>query len=387
MKLDYEKIYQDNLNFACDTLFSQMQNDKAYCQYLEQMEQKVSPESLRNYFDHEAENRLTELKNIKGCDAKGNSKKEAWKIISYFRRENPYLSENKTFKQFSSLSQSEKQQMEAFIANPDNQKELENIFKINFSADYCANTYHRNRINQEFNKLHGFETSEFIPELDKGNCTKGLTLALCRNLNEQGFFSTELPRDKESWAHPAGMYQLVNKTLGLPDELPPDMPLGDYLQSREVEKGTIFIVNGHHAMLYTGEKNEKGEPLCHAFNPEAVDYPLKLDKQVYGIDIPAFVKEKCGEQASQIIDEFVAGVKDDIQANDLSKVFKQRLVQMQKTPEKKFDAKKHLAYCQSMITARQRPKEITKENNSNLIYVPQQNITLQSVLRNKNQNS
>lgn len=387
MKLDYEKMYQDNLNFACDTLFSQMQNDKAYCQYLEQMGQKVSPESLRNYFDHEVENRLTELKNIKGCDAKGNSKKEAWKIISYFRRENPYLSENKTFKQFSSLSQSEKQQMEAFIANPDNQKELENIFKINFSADYCANTYHRNRINQEFNKLHGFETSEFIPELDKGNCTKGLTLALCRNLNEQGFFSAELPRDKESWAHPAGMYQLVNKTLGLPDELPPDMPLGDYLQSREVEKGTIFIVNGHHAMLYTGEKNEKGEPLCHAFNPEAVDYPLKLDKQVYGIDIPAFVKEKCGEQASQIIDEFVAGVKDDIQANDLSKVFKQRLVQMQKTPEKKFDAKKHLAYCQSIITARQRPKEITKENNSSLIYVPQQNITLQSVLRNKNQNS
>ena len=96
MKLDYEKMYQDNLNFACDTLFSQMQNDKAYCQYLEQMGQKVSPESLRNYFDHEAENRLTELKNIKGCDAKGNSKKEAWKIISYFRRENPYLSENKT---------------------------------------------------------------------------------------------------------------------------------------------------------------------------------------------------------------------------------------------------------------------------------------------------
>lgn len=387
MEMNYEKLYQDNLDFACDTLYSQMQKDKAYTEYLDQTGRQSSLESLKSYIDNEAGNRLKEFQNVNGNDAKGNSKKEAWKIISYFRRENPYLSENKAFQKFNLLTPSEKQQMETFIANPANQKELENIFKINFSADFCANTYHRSRINQEFNKLQGFETSEFIPELDKGNCTKGLTLALCRNLNKHGFFSSELPRDKESWAHPVGMYQLVNKTIGRPDDVPPNISLGDYLQSHEAEKGTIFIINGHHAMLYGGAKNEKGEPLCHAFNPEAVDYPLKLDKQVYGIDIPAFVKQKCGEKAPQVIDQFVADVKKDIEAINFAQIFKQRLTEIQAAPKQQFNVAEHLAYCKEKVSARQHPIEITQENKGRLTYVPQKNITFQSVLKNKNQNS
>lgn len=388
MPLDYEKIYEDNLDFICDTFYHQMKVDKAYGQYLEQTGQQSSQTSLRSYFDHEAESRLKELKNIPGNESNGTSKKDTWKIISYFRKEDIYMTDKKTFQKFKTISTEEKAQMETFIANPANQKALENIFKINFSADFCTNMYHRSRINQRFDAIKGFEKSEFIPSLDKGNCTKGLTLSLCEVLEKHGALTGDFLRDKETWAHPAGVFEMVNRKLGRNTAPPENMPLGDCLAQNEFGKGTIFIINNHHAMLYTGEKNEQGEPLFHGYSPEATDYPLKLDKPVYAIDIPALVQKQCGENAAQVIDEYVSGVKDDIQSIDLLQIFKQRLAQLQAIPaKKKFDAKQHLAYCQTMITARQRPIEITQQNKGRLTYAPQQNIAFQSTLKDKNQNS
>lgn len=381
--INYAKLYQENLDFACETLYGQMSNDAEYLKFIADTNQEASPKTFKNYCDQEAVNKLKEFQNITGADSKGNSKKDAWKIISYFRRDNPYLSDNKAFKQFSDMSEAEKSQMQAFIANPDNLKDLQNIFKINFSADFCANTYHRCRINQGFNEIKGFENSEFIPELDKGNCTKGLTLALCRSMDKHGLFSQKLPRDKESWAHPVGMYQQVNQSLRHSTELPQSVPLGDYLHENEVEKGTIFIINGHHAMLYTGEKNDKGEPLCHAFNPEMTDYPLKLDKPVYGIDIPAFVKQQCGEQAPQLIDEFVADVKKDVEEINYPQIFKQRLAEIQTAPERKFDAAKHLKYYQEKVYAKQNMAQTQPENKTKLKYQPQHNLSLIPVLGRK----
>lgn len=381
--INYAKLYQENLDFVCETLYGQMSNDAEYLKFIADTNQEASPKTFKNYCDQEAVNKLKGFQNITGADSKGNSKKDAWKIISYFRRDNPYLSDNKAFKQFSDMSEAEKSQMQAFIANPDNLKDLQNIFKINFSADFCANTYHRCRINQGFNEIKGFENSEFIPELDKGNCTKGLTLALCRSMDKHGLFSQKLPRDKESWAHPVGMYQLVNQSLGHSTELPQNVPLGDYLRENEVEKGTIFIINGHHAMLYTGEKNDKGEPLCHAFNPEMTDYPLKLDKPVYGIDIPAFVKQQCGEQAPQLIDEFVADVKKDVEEINFPQIFKQRLAEILTASERKFDVAKHLKYYQEKVSARQNMAQTQPENKTKLKYQPQHNLSLIPVLGRK----
>lgn len=384
--INYAKLYQENLDFACETLYGQMSNDVGYLQFIADTNQAASPTAFKNYCDQEAVNKLKEFQNISGTDSKGNSKKDAWKIISYFRRDNLYLSDNKAFKQFSDMSEAEKFQMQAFIANPDNLKDLQNIFKINFSADFCANAYHRCRINQGFNEIKGFESSEFIPELDKGNCTKGLTLALCRSMDKNGLFSQELPRDKESWAHPAAMHKFVNQTIGCPTELPPNVPLADYLQNNKVEKGTIFIINGHHAVLYSGEKNDKGEPLCHAFNPEMTDYPLKLDKPVYGIDIPAFIKQQCGEQAPQLIDEFVADVKKDVEEINFPQIFKQRLAQMQTASERKFDIIKHLKYCQEKVYARQNTAQTQPETETELKYQPQHNLSLIPVLGRESRN-
>jgi len=298
---NHEEIYKNNLELAKDILVP------------------ILPDIDENAFNDLVEN------DFKQRTVESETYDRFWKIKAYMWKfnDNPYVSETKILNQYKNLSSAQKKEMDDFINNPANEEILRDIYKINRSATLCANLYHRKRIDTEFNKIgNGFEKTEFNSANDKGNCLKGLTAVLLKSIKDAGLLDSisSADRNKELWAHPEGLYKLINQT----DSKPQPQPLNDYLQNagNGLKKGMVLVINKHHAMLYTGQKDTDGNPVLCGFTPETANYALKPDpsnkKNIYAIDIPAFVEKLDKKSAAVLIDNFV---KETADAIDNGKIF------------------------------------------------------------------
>ena len=326
--LDYGQIYHQSVDFALDLLCPKMPDYPAFQKFCSQHQEYVPNKTYNAYLVHMLNLKISEKKNMAANLKLDFLASDNWKILSFLRQgKNLFITDSMAMKLYAQMTVEQKNNLKDFVVNSAQTELLELIFQINSLAQLCADLYHAMRINYEFNFLENFAQSEFIVERDKGNCTKGLTLNLCKSLHQFGCLQN-LPQEKEVWAHPMELFYLVQNILSQKNETLQSSSLELFMQNRAITKGTFLVVNGHHTMVYSGKNDCDGKPLCHGFSPELVFYPLKLDKKVFIIDIPSMVKKICPEHQCEIITTFLNATEQDIKDGNILQKFSERFWHM-----------------------------------------------------------
>ena len=306
MHLNYDKLYERNIKTAL-SFYEEVKTEYGFLEYLRQNKLENSPDSFALYFEKSINDKV---------DERFSKNEMGYLLDAYISIEHPEYTEGQTAKHFFGMNKDKQEEIKKMIQEPENKKRLMQIYKVRCCSGELANIYYRTLIEKEFNKVGNFKSSSFTLSKDVGNCAKGISAALLGALNRY-IDVKSLSQSKEDWGHPDSLYKTVTGCNNIPEL----KKLEDVMKNDNPKKGDVFIVNGHHAMLYTGKVDANNKPLCHQFSPEAANYPLKLDKDVYVAPISSFVSSLDDKNANKIIEEMLETVENNVNQQDFKQMF------------------------------------------------------------------